>query len=96
MKAASPVQPLADTHSAVDISLSRLDVDIGSPASLTSGSQAPRGGYLLAADHAVHSNQDLDAVADGEDRLLRIVEMLDHRLDALVGADVFRAAPPAQ
>ena len=32
-------------------------------------------------------------MADGEDRLLGLVEVADHGLHALVGADVFRTAP---
>ena len=39
-----------------------------------------------------HRHQHLDAVADGEDRLVGLMEVADHRLHALVDADVFGAA----
>ncbi len=47
---------------------------------------------LAATNHAIHRDQDLHAVADGEDRLAGLVEVADERLHALVDADVFRSA----
>ncbi len=47
---------------------------------------------FLAADRLGHRHQNLHAVADGEDRLVGLVEMPEDLLHPLVDADVFRSA----
>ena len=79
---------------AVDVGAGRRHVDIDaadqrSPPARNIPAPRPR----LPRIDSVDRHQHLHAVADGEDRLVRLVEVPDDRLHALVDADVFRAAP---
>ena len=70
----------------------RRDVDIDAADRRDLGLAIFERGDFLAADRLRNRDQHLDAVADGEDRLVGLVEVPDHRLHALVDADIFGAA----
>ena len=76
---------------AVDAGAGRLDVDIDAAGEPHLGLAIVQRRHPLARDHAVDRDQDLHAVADGEDRLVGLVEVPDDPLHARVDADVFRA-----
>ena len=82
---------LGGDHVAVDIGLGGLDVDIDAADGRHFGLARTETGDLLALQHAGYRHQDLHAMADREDRLAGLMEMADHVLHALVGADIFRA-----
>ena len=95
MKAARPVQPFRD-RCAVDMRVLGPDVDVDAADRGHLGGAGAEAGDLAALQDAGYRHQDLDAVADREDWLLRLVEVPHDRLDARIGADVFGPRPPAQ
>ena len=79
-------------HLAIDEGLGRGEIHIGAASQGHFRLAGAQGSDALAAHHAIDSDQDLDTVADGEDRLSGLVEMPDQRLHPLVDADIFRPA----
>ena len=92
MKAASPGQPLADTRLPSTWAPVGGNIDVDAAGQRHFRLAILKRGDLAAAHDAVDRDQDLHAMADGEDRLAGFVEVPDDRLHALVDTNIFRAA----